>query len=589
MYQDARIYPLLFAQTPTYTNTPIFNLGRNNNSSDEDEDTPVSTDEDEDANKGEIKEIDDSDNEKIASIGQALLLALRDVGDQPEKMKRVAHFISIFHDNIAPGKPFNANYHVWDILTRCKVVAVAYNRGMSIDTLPASHEELLALKYCHPRGHVNRRVAKLLADMNLSWLLESQACIFTWNFETGTRGYEISTRSAEQLKQMSLKAVAEGRSVAPQKTEERRTAVDAGIQTSQRTEVPQRAANGPYGRARLESEIEALKSQVASLSFEVRRNQKVQQHFKYVTKLTAEMTHAKLQAFVKSEVKAAIAKQSEEFQLSMSKVQNDMRKLAKEKAPVFFEGVEAVKEDIGCFESPMNNSYFALQGRIVDESVATKEEIKVSMTEQSAELRKLVQAELGAVKSEITAAIIKELGDLKISMSKQHVDLTKLVQDGFATTKCEAKANMGKHSMESLKYFKNKSVWPAPDDYYPANIETWHSYSTRPFIIPPQVQPAPSMGQPSPTNPFSANLDSPVSAYSVEQKHKIDGFGQGDPPISKQTTKSSSMSPILTFPPLVNNTRNRFGLETKKGQPKPAQGFVPRSGTFGTMMDWNDE
>ncbi|KAK4044447.1 hypothetical protein C8A01DRAFT_31501 [Parachaetomium inaequale] len=106
----------------------------------------------------------------IASIDEALARARYENGYDHEKMKKIAAFIVMFHKGIAKGKQntFANNNHLRDVRKRCRKALKEYldTKLVNLELVP-SNEEVLAMRYCAPRGELNATIAGLLAEMGM--------------------------------------------------------------------------------------------------------------------------------------------------------------------------------------------------------------------------------------------------------------------------------------------------------------------------------------------------------------------------------------------------------------------------------------
>jgi hypothetical protein len=113
----------------------------------------------------------------IASIDEALARARYENGHDRKKTKKIAFFVAKFHGAMSESrneKTFGKNNYFCKIRDRCRQALKEYQTTRAVNTRVApSHEELLALRYCSPRGELNGTIGGMLAEMRILHLAQT--------------------------------------------------------------------------------------------------------------------------------------------------------------------------------------------------------------------------------------------------------------------------------------------------------------------------------------------------------------------------------------------------------------------------------
>jgi hypothetical protein len=113
----------------------------------------------------------------IASIDHAVARARLENDHDTKKMEKIVYFIQKFHEGVTWGKDdsFSDNVYLGKVRTRCRQALDEYlpDIGITDTRLLPLHEELLAMKYCHPREELDGAICGMLSDLGLLHLAQA--------------------------------------------------------------------------------------------------------------------------------------------------------------------------------------------------------------------------------------------------------------------------------------------------------------------------------------------------------------------------------------------------------------------------------
>jgi hypothetical protein len=113
----------------------------------------------------------------IASIDHAVARARLENDHDAKKMEKIVYFIQKFHEGVTWGKDdrFSDNVYLGKVRTRCRQALDEYlpDIGITDTRLLPLHEELLAMKYCHPREELDGAICGMLSDLGLLHLAQA--------------------------------------------------------------------------------------------------------------------------------------------------------------------------------------------------------------------------------------------------------------------------------------------------------------------------------------------------------------------------------------------------------------------------------
>ena len=114
------------------------------------------------------------ENRSIATVQEAMARARSDWHHNPEMMRQLKHQILQFHRSIGSPNYWSLNGKVRSINTKLRNSVRKYSvAGTDFNFFLPARVELLALRYCSPRGEVNGEIVAMLGELSCLHLLDA--------------------------------------------------------------------------------------------------------------------------------------------------------------------------------------------------------------------------------------------------------------------------------------------------------------------------------------------------------------------------------------------------------------------------------